>query len=310
MKKVVPGYYHRFHCIADQCRHSCCIGWEIDIDTDTMAYYRSVPGDMGKHLQMHIAEEEGVHHFVLDHREHCPFLNRDGLCDLILTLGENSLCQICRDHPRFRNVFSDRVETGLGLCCEEACRLILTDSEPMILSEWGTEKPTEDEAYFFDWRRQIFALVQDRNQTVDERADALLSFCKIRLPEKDRAEWVNVYRELTALEEKWQVCLDAWEKETLSPAWYTREWDVVWEQLLMYFLYRHLPDGLADGSLPERVAFAVLSFRCIREVCCAVSAEADWDTVLEIARLYSSEVEYDEDNVTALLDLLFEENMI
>ncbi|MBQ7922009.1 MAG: flagellin lysine-N-methylase [Clostridia bacterium] len=310
MKKVVPGYYHRFHCIADKCRHSCCIGWEIDIDGDTMAYYQSVPGDFGNRLRKNIAEEDGIHHFVLDHREHCPFLNGEGLCDVILTLGEDKICQICRDHPRFRNVFSDRVEIGLGLCCEEACRLILSEQEPMHLAETGecTENPTEEEAYFFDWRRQIFAVVQDRTKSADERAEELLAFCQIRLPEKTSAEWVGVYRGLTSLEDDWQVCLDTWENDPSSPDRYGREWDTAWEQLMMYFLYRHLPDGIEDGSLPERVGFAVLSFRIIREVCSAVSPDANRETLWEIARLYSSEVEYAEENVMALLDLLFDEN--
>ena len=31
----VPFYYKEFHCIADACKDSCCIGWEIDIDEET-----------------------------------------------------------------------------------------------------------------------------------------------------------------------------------------------------------------------------------------------------------------------------------
>ncbi|MBE6569719.1 MAG: hypothetical protein E7658_05835 [Ruminococcaceae bacterium] len=308
MKEVVPGYYPRFRCIAGACRHSCCIGWEIDIDEDTLREYRRVPGDFGSRLCRNIAEEDGVHHFILDEQERCPLLNREGLCDLILHLGEDKLCQICRDHPRFRNVYSDRVETGLGLCCEEACRLILTDREKMILTETGTEEMSEDEAFFFDWRRQIFSMVQDRSKTMDERMVDVLAFCQIRLPEKTASEWVQVYRGLTSLEEKWQTCLDAWEKNTPSDAWYTSAWDTVWEQLLMYFLYRHLADGIEDGCLPERAAFAVLNCRVIRDVCAAVSPEADMETVLETARLYSAEVEYAEENTASLIDLIYEEN--
>ena len=308
MKEVVPGYYPAFHCIAGNCRHSCCIGWEIDIDEDTLSYYRNISGDFGLRLRKNITEEDGIHHFVLDNREHCPFLNREGLCDMILTLGEESLCQICRDHPRFRNVYTNRVETGLGLCCEEACRLILTDPNPMVLTETGSEVQTEEEAYFFDWRRQVFALAQNRTRTIEERAADILAFCTVKLPEKTAAEWVSVFRELTSLEEDWQICLGKWEKNVPSPKWFTREWDTVWEQLLVYFLYRHLPDGIEEGSLPERAAFAVLSCRVIRNVCAAVSAEANMDTVLETARLYSAEVEYAEENIEALLDLIYEEN--
>ena len=51
----------------------------------------------------------------------------------ILSCGENVLCNICKDHPRFRNFRSDRTEVGLGLACEEACRLILNYNEPFCL---------------------------------------------------------------------------------------------------------------------------------------------------------------------------------
>jgi lysine-N-methylase len=37
MKLRAPKYYLDFACIADRCKHSCCIGWEIDVDADTMA---------------------------------------------------------------------------------------------------------------------------------------------------------------------------------------------------------------------------------------------------------------------------------
>ena len=39
MKEVFPNYYKKFKCIADKCKHNCCIGWEIDIDNDTLEFY-------------------------------------------------------------------------------------------------------------------------------------------------------------------------------------------------------------------------------------------------------------------------------
>ena len=32
----VPDYYETFRCIAGECKDSCCIGWEIDIDEDNL----------------------------------------------------------------------------------------------------------------------------------------------------------------------------------------------------------------------------------------------------------------------------------
>lgn len=36
MIRVVPDFYPAFHCIASACRHSCCVGWEVDVDQDTL----------------------------------------------------------------------------------------------------------------------------------------------------------------------------------------------------------------------------------------------------------------------------------
>ena len=58
MKLIAPEYYTKFHCIADKCRHSCCVGWEIAIDPDKLVYYRSIEGEFGARLQKGIAEAD------------------------------------------------------------------------------------------------------------------------------------------------------------------------------------------------------------------------------------------------------------
>ena len=44
MKVIMPSYYPNFACIAGACRHSCCVGWEIDIDEDRLTEYRAAAG--------------------------------------------------------------------------------------------------------------------------------------------------------------------------------------------------------------------------------------------------------------------------
>ena len=61
MKTVYPDYYNDFRCIADKCRHNCCIGWEIDIDHESLELYSSVEGDFGKRLRANISLEETPH---------------------------------------------------------------------------------------------------------------------------------------------------------------------------------------------------------------------------------------------------------
>ena len=36
MRVRVPDYFDGFSCLAEACPHSCCIGWEVVLDEDTV----------------------------------------------------------------------------------------------------------------------------------------------------------------------------------------------------------------------------------------------------------------------------------
>ena len=48
---VYPDYYPEFSCIAGACKHSCCIGWEIDVDEEALARFSKVEGELGQSLE-------------------------------------------------------------------------------------------------------------------------------------------------------------------------------------------------------------------------------------------------------------------
>ena len=303
MREIVPDYYPHFQCIADQCRHSCCIGWEIDVDDESLAKYRTLPGTLGEELRTVIAEDTNCAHFRLTEEERCPFLNSNGLCRLILDLGEDSLCQICRDHPRFRNEFSNCTEIGLGMCCEAAAHLILTQKRPLkliSLSDDGADDLVdEQEQWLLSLREQLFGLLYDENWSLEERLENILDLCGIDLPEKTDAEWVAVYRDLERLDSTWDAILDTL---TLPPQPISSEWDLPFAQLAAYFLFRHIPRALEDGAPAAHAAFAVLSTRIVRRLF-AASSEQTLETLVELCRQYSSEIEYSPENTNILLDL-------
>lgn len=316
MKLIAPDYYTKFKCIADRCKHSCCIGWIIDVDADTLAYYHSITGPLGERLKKGIDESGETPHFILGEQERCPFLNRNGLCDLIIGLGEENLCQICTDHPRYRNFYSDRTEIGLGLCCEAAGDLILKRQEKMtlvVLEEDGEEEALQapDESLLL-WREQLLQIAQDRGRTVEERASAILKAAEMTIPERSLVEWAEIYLKLERLETSWTDRLDELKSTDISvaPALDTPEWEIALEQLLVYFLYRQLPFALDDGEYEGRAAFCVLSYQMIRDLCrvhAVLHGSVNLDDLVEIARQYSAEIEYSDENVEALLDALFAE---
>ena len=128
---IRPDYYERFGCRAADCRHSCCRGWEIDVDAESAAYYQTLSGELGEKLRRSLTrDEEGVH-FALTEDERCPFLQADSLCELICALGEDALCDICALHPRFYEDVGDLELCGLGLSCEAVCALLLGSEEPL-----------------------------------------------------------------------------------------------------------------------------------------------------------------------------------
>ena len=297
MKLITPDYYKDFACIAGRCRHNCCIGWEIDIDEDTLELYKNIPGEFGERLRAGITCGD-TPCFKLGEGERCVFLNDRGLCDIILNLGEDALCDICTDHPRFRNCFSDRTEKGLGLCCEEACRIILGQKSPVRLMEMSFDdgtRPLPAEARFFDERQHVFDVLQDRSLPLGDRFARLTEEYGITENELTPAEWAEFYRSLERLDPKWSQWLDILESmdRFASPR------DVqIWENLAVYMVYRHA----ADQSLCSSIAFAVHTVRLICTLCKAT--DADFDMICDICRMWSSEIEYSEENTSAVIDKL------
>lgn len=305
MKSVAPDYYASFRCIAGACRHNCCIGWEIDVDEDSLAYYRSLEGKIGERLRRNIDFSADPPHFILAEKGRCPFLNEHNLCDLILEKGEGALCQICDDHPRFYNEFSDRVEIGVGLCCEAAGQLILgrTEKTQLVMQEDGNDQSDDEEAALLVLRDQLFAVAQDRAKPIEARMQGILAACGTQLPAATISDWAQFYAQLEQLDPAWQKQLDLLQQPDLGVS---EQWDTAFEQLLHYFLYRHLPGALYDGCVQERAAFAVLSVQIIRALCGRIR-ELQLDDIVEISRMYSSEIEYSDENVDAILTALTEE---
>lgn len=181
MKWTYPEYYSDFKCTAENCSDNCCIGWEIDIDDETLCRYREEQSEFRTRLNAEISLE-GTPHFLLK-GERCTFLNDRNLCDLILALGEDALCEICREHPRFHGWYGKAKETGVGLCCEEAAKLILQREAPDVFIRTEIEEEPleelENEELFealTKARNFMFALIQNRDYSIRQRLVAALRF--------------------------------------------------------------------------------------------------------------------------------------
>lgn len=185
----VPSYYKEFHCIADRCQDSCCIGWEIDIDDDTFAYYKSVKGTFGRRLSEHMTGGE-EHSFHLTGNGWCPFLNDRKLCDICIELGEEALSEVCTEYPRFTMEYENVREKTLSLSCEEVCRILFSSEEKTTWEErelpdfCGEADDGEPDGGMVDasWLRSVRAcaveILQDRSKPVFVRAAEYLRYCE------------------------------------------------------------------------------------------------------------------------------------
>lgn len=185
MKVKQPSYYPGFQCRAGSCQDSCCIGWEIPLDSETASHYRVMEGPLGDRIRESMQESEDQEtSFRCGPDQRCPLLNPDGLCELICTLGEESLSEVCREHPRFHQWYPGFREDGLGLCCEEAARLLLSREEPLdfILTEEpedsGRELSFSPERARLLWaaRKTGLRILQNRRYSVWDRLAMLVSF--------------------------------------------------------------------------------------------------------------------------------------
>lgn len=313
MPTVYPDYLKDFQCISSACRHNCCIGWEIDIDEDTLKKYSGITGNMGTRLKENISGGDEPH-FILAENDRCPFLNSDNLCDLILYGGEDMLCQICTDHPRFRNFLPGRTEIGLGLCCEAAGKLIIGRAAPVTLISGGSPEETDkDSEFLLNLRKKAFSAAQDRTMPVYERCREILSLCSAEFPSLSVPDICDLYLSLERLDKKWTSVLSNLKAnykviDNGSFRSYMSGRETEYEQLLVYFIYRHFLSAYEDGDIESKATFAVMSVYLIYllgALCYTETGSFSIDDQIELARMYSSEIEYSQENLDTLFDTFY-----
>lgn len=312
VKEYVPDYYSDFACLADKCRHSCCKGWEIDVDENSLKYYASLPENWREKIASNIEVDETGAHLCLTEEERCPFLQKNGLCELILGLGEDVLCQICADHPRFRNFFPDRTETGLGLCCEAVGRLILGRKEKMkllaITEDGAVYAPVPEKDPVLELRAELIAVMQDRSMPVRERVEKLASAAGVNTIQQNEQYYKFLLR-LERLEEEWTQLLEALLTAVPfcdAPA-ETELTETAFEQFMVYLLFRHLPDAECPEEAGGQVLFCLFALSLVQKLCALKEMQAGTlqiEDVVEICRLFSSEIEYSDENTDLIIEKL------
>ena len=329
----MPLYCKDFKCIADKCKDNCCVGWEIDIDSSSAEYYSSVKGDFGEKLKENITKGE-VCSFKLKN-ERCAFLNDCNLCEIIINLGEDKLCQICSDHPRYFEWFADVKEGGIGLCCEEAARIIVTNEDKFGVfavpcDDEGCDDYSQELYDVLSFARQeIIATLENDEIPLKTTVSSVLDYAielqfridnynfekvplRVRYPAEEVKADVKGFLEsfscLEPIDANWQEYLKNLidESEKLSAEKLS---DSVAERYLrniaVYFIWRYFLKGVYDEEILSKPFLMALSIGMIKLM--YVSAEtSDSETCSTLAKNYSKEVEYSQENLEKIYDMVYD----
>ena len=291
MKLYAPKYYKSFQCIADKCEHSCCIGWEIGVDGETLEKYKRLKGGYGDAVRKSISYE-GDPHFKLCADDRCPHLNDRGLCNIILNLGNEYICDICREHPRFYN-YTDVAEVGLGMSCPEAARIILSSPDYTPMEEVG-EVSADVEAEFNgrSMRGEVYTTLSDSSLCYKERLAKLYSGYGISLG--DDATWVKRLSELEYLDERHRNLFMKY-----SSSCRPEGVDEYLERFLAYLIYRHCTEAFDAEDFALRLSFCLFCERLAASLIIAEEASSLGE-VAKLTSIISEELEYSEENTEAL----------
>ena len=291
MKLFAPTYYKTFRCIADACEHSCCIGWEIDIDEQTLKKYKQLKDGYGPAVLESISFE-GTPHFRLCEGDRCPHLDERGLCKIILGVGEEYLSHICREHPRFYN-FTSVAEVGVGMSCPEAARLILSSPDFAEMEEIG-EVEAEADGILFDGRAER-AKIYNVLQKKDYAAALAQIYSAYSVDVGDDAEWLKILGSLEYLNADHKELFLQY-SSSLRPVGQNE----CLKRFLAYFIYRHCTEAIDEEDFCARLTFCLFCERLFASLLCFKGAKTLQEAAT-LASILSEEIEYSDDNTWALM---------
>lgn len=160
MQITRPDYYKEFSCIAGECPDTCCAGWQIVIDENSLRKYRHVKGNFRNRLLNDIDWKEQT---FRQYGKRCAFLNEDNLCEIYGEAGEHMLCDTCRKYPRHIEEFENLREISLSLSCPEAARILLSKKDKTVFRT--VEKKMPEESYE-DFDYLLFTALTDTRETL------------------------------------------------------------------------------------------------------------------------------------------------
>ena len=268
--------------------------------------------------------------FILSENERCPFLNENNLCDIIINLGEDSLCQICSDHPRYFEWYGSLKEGGIGLSCEEGARLILTSDNPTVteseICEYEDEIDEEFLSFLLSARENLFDILSSDLPLKDKLIRILDSverlqfridnphlgddyfMCDTSAPDSQSfRDILSLFSDFDPIDEGWTQEYHSLMKEESFSLFFTETEEKYAVNLLRYFIWRYFLKGVFDEEILSKLKFAVVSLLVIKVMTKENDSLCAW---IEKSKLYSKQMEYSEENRELFFDYTYEKQCL
>lgn len=132
--------YNDFKCTANKCKFTCCEGWDINIDKDTYERWEKDEKDSTYLLNgVKTKECNGKEEYFINKEtfEKCPFLDCEGLCNIVKSHGEGYLSKTCHSFPRIKNDFEIKSEFSLSCACPEVIEILDKIEEKILMEPEG-----------------------------------------------------------------------------------------------------------------------------------------------------------------------------
>ena len=162
--------YNDFKCTANKCKFTCCEGWDINIDKDTYERWEKDEKDSTYLLNgVKTKECNGKEEYFINKEtfEKCPFLDCEGLCNIVKSHGEGYLSKTCHSFPRIKNDFEIKSEFSLSCACPGVIE-ILDKIKGKILMEPKCRNNKEG-LLELKIRESLIGIVSEEEFSLDER---------------------------------------------------------------------------------------------------------------------------------------------
>ena len=315
MRLITPEYFKDFKCIGGKCPDNCCIGWEVRVDSETLGKYDALhSGELCASIRRHLRRADGEAVIEMSEDGRCPFLNKDNLCDLIIALGDSHIPEICREHPRYFTPLGDRVFGGVGLSCDAAARLILSESgaHRYIVDECDgfTEEICDEEL--------LERIALKKQIIIDKLCEKEPSFIdKLSFAIEEISPLCELEGERMVMPRKEDLLELHASLEYLDPAFFdrvrsalscgprldrlTEQMEEYLSRICIYLIDRYLPQAAVFGDVLEKLAVILAQTLAIAHLFLSEGAH-ELEPCVRLAREYSREIEYNEENVAKIED--------